>query len=64
MISIFYLHDAAPHPGLSWPGQPEGGNLVKDGEAVDSAVGRVQLEHLLQGGGQHQQRGPEIALNH
>ena len=59
------LHDGAPHPGLARPGHLEvGGDLVEDGEAVDAAAGRVQLEHLHQVGGKHQQRGPEVALHH
>ena len=69
--SIYYryhfpnLHDGAPHPGLARPGHLEvGGDLVEDGEAVDTAAGRVQLEHLHQVGGQHQQHGPEVALHH
>ena len=41
-----------------------GGALVDDGEAVDAAAGRGQLEHLYQGGGQPGQRGPEVALHH
>ena len=32
--------------------------------SVDAAAGRGQLEHLHQGGGQHQQHGPEVALHH
>ena len=54
------------HPSLAQPGKSEvGGVLV---EAVDAAAGRGQLEHLnvllRHGGGQHQQRGPEAALQH
>ena len=54
------------HPSLAQPGKSEVAGVLVG--AVDAAAGRGQLEHLnvllRQGGGQHQQRGPEAALHH